>query len=134
MTSRIGDTVTFRWRVGSAFLGTGTGWWIDDFQMRMDDEPCDTHACGVPGEMALIGAWKVGTDAVLEWWDNPLCTGYRVWRSTDPTTAGAFLDVTGEDPDPSDCEFQDASPGSIHYFLIEGLGPDGDGPWGHYGQ
>jgi hypothetical protein len=102
--------------------------------VRTYDEPCDTHACGIPGEVNLTAMSKSGGDVVLEWWENPLCIDHRVWRSTDPTSAGGFVDVTGEDPDSTDCIFEDGNGSSVIYWIIEGIGPDGDGPWGHYGQ
>ena len=55
-------------------------------------------------------------------------------RSTDPTSAGSFIDVTGEDQDSTDCIFNDSSGSPVLFWIIEGIGPDGDGPWGHYGQ
>jgi subtilisin-like proprotein convertase family protein len=127
-----GGTVRFKWRVGSGFLGTGTGWWIDDVEVRTYDEPCDSHACGIPGEVKLTAMSKAGGEVHLEWWENPLCIDHRIWRSSDPGSAGGFVDVTGEDPDSTDCLFNDSSGGSVIYWIIEGIGPDGDGPWGHY--
>jgi len=129
-----GGTVRFKWRVGSAFLGSGSGWWIDDIEVRTFDEPCDAHACGIPGEVKLTAVSKAGGDVLLEWWENPLCVDHRIWRSSDPSGAGAFVDVTGEDPDSTDCMFQDGNGSSVLYWIIEGIGPDGAGPWGHYGQ
>jgi hypothetical protein len=49
-------------------------------------------------------------------------------------SAASFVDVTGEDGDPCDCVYQDGTPGTIHFYLIEGHGPDGFGPLGHYEQ
>jgi hypothetical protein len=128
------QSVSFRWRLGSGFFGTGTGWWIDDVVVSTHDEPCDTHACGIPGEVRLDRLSKQTGDVVLEWREDPLCVDFRIWRSTDPASAGGFVDVTGEDPDSTDCIFLDTSGGAELYWIIEAIGPDGDGPWGHYGE
>jgi hypothetical protein len=111
-----------------------SGWWIDDITVSTHPELCDAHACGVPGEVALSTVAKVGTDVELGWWDDPVCTQFRVWRSSDPTGAGQFSDVTAEDADPTDATFRDSSGGDLIYWIIEAVGPDGDGPWGHFGQ
>jgi hypothetical protein len=134
LTTFRGETVRFRWRLGSSFFGTGSGWWIDDVVVSTHDEPCDASACGVPGEVVLDSASKEDGDAILGWWDDPLCVDFRVWRSTDPSSAGSFVDVTAEDPDSTDCVFRDTNGGAMLYFIIEAIGPDGDGPWGHFGQ
>jgi hypothetical protein len=63
-----------------------------------------------------------------------LCIEYRVWRASDPTAQTAFTDVTAEDPDPCDTSFLDSSGGDLSYWVVVGRGPEGDGPWGHYGH
>ena len=127
------QTVKFRWRVGSGFFGGGVGWWIDDVVVRTHDEPCDAHPCGVPGEVKITSVGKDAGDVVLEWWDDPLCLEFGVFRSAAPSQPGAFDDVTSEDPDPTDTLFHDASGGPFLGWIIEGRGPDGAGPWGHFG-
>ena len=71
---------------------------------------------------------------MLEWWEDPLCIDFRVWRSTDPASAGGFVDATAEDPDSTDCTFRDSNGADALYWVIEAIGPDGVGPWGHYDQ
>ena len=59
---------------------------------------------------------------------------YRVYRSTDPSSPASFLDVTAEDGDATDTLFLDASAAPLQYYLVTGVGPQGEGPKGHFGQ
>ena len=81
---------------------------------------------------------KVGhrapTDVRFEWWTYPGLTSYKVYRSTDPSQSAAFVDVTVEDGDPTDTLFDDASVAPISYFIVTGVGPNGEGPKGHFGE
>jgi len=129
-----GRTVQFRWRLVCDAANTETGWWIDDIAVHLEDASCDAHPCGVPGEVLLTAVSKNMDDVLLEWGTDPVCLDFRVWRSSDPHQAGSYVDVTMEDPDPSDASFLDTTGGSVLYWIIQGHGPDGDGPWGHYGQ
>ncbi|MEE8411639.1 MAG: M14 family zinc carboxypeptidase [Acidobacteriota bacterium] len=70
----------------------------------------------------------------LRWWPYPGLHSYRVYRSTDPSSANAFTDVTAEDSDATDTLFQDGSVAPISYFLVTGVGPQGEGPKGHFGE
>jgi hypothetical protein len=134
LTAWSGSTVRLRWRLACDDNElTGPGWWIDDVVVQTYEALCDAHACGVPGEVELTDVRKTVDGVYLEWWDNPVCLDFRVWRSTDPTAAAQFIDVTSEDSDPADTGFLDTTEGSL-FWIIEGRGPDGDGPWGHYGQ
>ena len=38
------------------------------------------------------------------------------------------------DSDPTDLEFRDTTADTLVFWIVEGRGPDGDGPWGHFGQ
>jgi hypothetical protein len=42
--------------------------------------------------------------------------------------------IHSEDPDPTDIQFVDTAGGDVLFWIIQGTGPDGDGPWGHYAQ
>lgn len=129
-----GKTVRFRWRFVCDTSSGRTGWWVDDIIVDSNEEVCDGHACGIPGEMRVTGVSRDGADVLLEWWADPLCLEFRVWRSADASSQSSFADVSAEDPDPSDTQFRDSSSGSLLYWIIQGVGPDGDGPWGHYGM
>jgi subtilisin-like proprotein convertase family protein len=72
--------------------------------------------------------------AQLEWWRYPGLTSYRVYRSTSPASAASFVDVTAEDADATDTVFTDQTTDPLVFFLVTGVGPNGEGPWGHFGQ
>ena len=62
------------------------------------------------------------------WWPYPGLTSYRVYRATDPSLPANFSDVTAEDADPTDTLFDDTSADPISYFLVTGVGRNGEGP------
>jgi subtilisin-like proprotein convertase family protein len=72
--------------------------------------------------------------AQVEWWRYPTVTSYRVYRSTSPSSAASFVDVSAEDPNPTDTTFVDQSDEPVVYYLVTGIGPGGEGPMGHFGQ
>jgi hypothetical protein len=133
LSSWAGQSVRLRWRLTCDGSVARNGWWVDDVVVHTHEELCDSHPCGVPGEVSVTSVDKDAGDVVLQWWDDPVCNEFRVWRSTDPSAAGAFSDVSSEDPDPTDTVFRDTSGGPLLYWIVQGRGPDGDGPWGHYG-
>jgi len=71
---------------------------------------------------------------LLRWWPYPGLTSYKVYRSTDPALAAAFIDVTADDPDSTDTSFADASVDPLTFYLVTGLGPQGEGRKGHFGE
>ena len=70
----------------------------------------------------------------LNWWSYPGLDSYRVYRSNDPAAAAAFVDVTAEDDDSTDTFFLDTSTDPLNCFLVTGVGPQGEGPQGHFGD
>ncbi len=96
-------------------------------------EVCGRPFEATPPEMRLHDVRAVPGAVRLEWWTYPGLDSYRVYRSTDPSSAAAFLDVTAEDPDPSDTLFEDASSAPVLYWLVTGVGSNGEGPKGHFG-
>ena len=44
------------------------------------------------------------------------------------------LDVTAEDPDATDTLFLDTSAEPLLFYLVTGVGPNGEGPKGHFGE
>jgi subtilisin-like proprotein convertase family protein len=70
----------------------------------------------------------------VEWWSYPGLTSYRVYRATDPSAAGNFADVTIEDGDDTDTRFLDTSTDLVVFYLVTGIGPQGEGPKGHFGE
>jgi len=74
------------------------------------------------------------TGVTLRWWPYPGLDSYRIYRATDPSSAAAFLDVTAEDPDATDTLFTDTSPEPLMFYLVTGVGPNGEGAKGHFGE
>jgi subtilisin-like proprotein convertase family protein len=97
-------------------------------------EICSANPGGVPGEIRPLMLTKQGADGLLQWPGDSEAIAYRVWRAADPSSHLAFADVTAEDVDPTDLEFLDRSGGSPRYYIVQGLGAGGDGPWGRYGR
>jgi subtilisin-like proprotein convertase family protein len=132
LTPWAGETAQFRWRLTCDAATARTGWWIDDILLHTYHEICDRAPCGVPGEVQLRSVTKSDEDVLVEWFGDPVCIEFTVWRSSDPSAQEVFQDVTAEDPDPTDTLFLDTSGGDLLYWIIVGRGPDGDGPWGHF--
>ncbi len=128
-----GKTVQVRFRLGS-INGTGSGWWVDDVTLTNDFVGCDVHPCGIPGEIAIASAdWSAGR-TVLSFQRDVVAQRYRVWRATDCRAAENFTDVTALDDDDTDTTFQDPFGGPFACWIVQGVGPDGAGPWGHFGR
>lgn len=133
LTSFAGKTVRIRFRLGTA-NGTGAGWWVDDVTLNNDFVGCDVHACGIPEEIPFDQmTWEAG-QTVMTWKDDVVAVSYKVWRATDCRVATNFTDVTALDGNPSDTTFSDPFAGPFACWIIQGVGPDGSGPWGHFGQ
>ena len=127
-----GKTVRLRFHLAS-LGGEGAGWWIDDLRLESSFVGCDLSACGIPLEVQLTRITRDGADTLLEWWDDPVASHYRVRRGNDPSSGDSFEDVTNLDDDDTDALFRDPAEESFACWLIQGEGPDGEGPWGHYG-
>ena len=84
--------------------------------------------------MRLRDSAVVPEGVLLSWWVYPGLDSYRVYRSSDPSSAATFVDVTSEDADATDTIFLDTSPGPLWFYLVTGVGPEGEGPLGHFGQ
>ncbi len=126
-----GESVRVRFHLGS-LGGTGSGWWIDDLELESVFVGCDISACGIPDEVSITEVTREGDSTHLRWWDDPVSAHYRVRRSSDPSSSEGWEDVTQLDSDDTDAEFADDTDASFACWLIQGRGPDGDGPWGHY--
>jgi carboxypeptidase D len=123
---------------------TGAGTWtlrlrdgVTENQGRLD--AWSLELCGRPieaetPEMRLRDVDAAAEGVRLRWWPYPGLHSYRVYRSTDPSSPGAFVDVTAEDVDPADTAFTDASTEPVVYWLVTGVGPQGEGPKGHFGE
>ena len=82
---------------------------------------------GTP-EIKLGELSKVGSDLVMSWWAYPGLTSYRVYRSPGPQPRAGFDDATSSDPDATDARFTEPLEGETAFFLITGVGPNGEGP------
>ncbi|HXV77563.1 MAG TPA: proprotein convertase P-domain-containing protein, partial [Candidatus Polarisedimenticolaceae bacterium] len=105
--------------------GTLNGWVLS---------PCGRPVEAHPPEMRLRELAVVGDTLQLDWWPYPGLDGYRVYRSTTASDWDGFSDVTGADADPADTRFVDDASGVIHFYLVTGVGPRGEGPLGHFGR
>ena len=97
------------------------------------------HVCGRPREdsvpeMRLADLARDPSGVLLRWWPYPGLASYRVYRSTDKSSSASFLDVTAEDADPTDSIFLDTSAAPLAFYLVTGVGPQEEGPWGHFGK
>jgi len=129
-----GQTIRLRFRLTSDSSANRTGWWVDDLVVSTREAACDAHPCGVPGETQGLLVARAAATSVVSWAADVLATSYKVHRSADPSYASAFDDVTGEDPDPTDTTFRDENAGGFACWLVTTAGPDGEGPWGHFGM
>jgi len=57
-------------------------------------------------------------------------TSYRLYRSTDPASAGSFVQVA----DTADTSFTDSTADPVLFWIVTAVGPQGEGPKGHFGQ
>lgn len=129
-----GQTVRFRFRHACNESIAKNGWWIDDIVVKSQGTPCDTHPCGIPGEALLTSVVKNGSGVTLTWKADVLALSYKIFRASNPASASAFHDVTAEDGNPADNTFLDQSSGAFAAWIITVVGPDGEGPWGHFNQ
>ncbi len=95
---------------------------------------CGAQLEGVPPQLLLRSVDVEPDGTMLRWWPYPGLSSYRVYRSTQADSAPAFIDVTGEDGDATDTSFKDTSSDSLVFFLVTGVGSQGEGPKGHFGE
>jgi subtilisin-like proprotein convertase family protein len=74
--------------------------------------------CGYPNDVVLHDLTVVPEGVLLTWDPHPGALSYLVYRSTDLSSPGSFIDVTGEDPDPTDTSFTDTSPDPVLFWLV----------------
>jgi carboxypeptidase D len=125
-----GETSRGTWslKVSDGVSGnTGT---LDAWSLEVCGRPFEA----TPPEMRFRRHWVAPEGVVLEWWPYPGLDSYRVYRATDATSAGGFVDVTPEDDDNTDTRFVDASTEPLTFFLVTGVGSNGEGPTGHFGD
>lgn len=118
------------WRLEVTDDVLGDGGALNAWSLEIDGRPPEAS----PPEMKFRRAEIRPSGARFEWWPYPGLTSYRIYRSTDPSQAAAFVDVTAEDGDPTDTLFDDGSVDPVSYFLVTGVGANGEGPKGHFGE
>jgi len=100
---------------------TGT---LRNWSVKVCGRPFDP---GTP-EIALADFTKVGNDLVMSWWAYPGLVSYRVYRSSSLQPRAGFTDATASDADPTDARFTEPLAGETTFFLVTGVGPNGEGP------
>ncbi len=123
--SSLGD---WELRVGDGVPGNSGS--LDDWSAGICGRPFEAS----PPEMRLRDLIVEPDGVLLTWWRYPGLDSYRVYRSTDPTSAASFVDVTAEDPDAADTAFKDTDASPALYWLVTGVGRGGEGPLGHFDQ
>ena len=103
---------------------------LNAWSLEIDGQPAEAS----PPEMKFRRSADLPGAVQFEWWPYPGMKSYRVYRSTDPSQAAAFTDITAQDGDPTDTVFDDASVEVVSYFLVTGVGANGEGPKGHFGE
>jgi len=111
--------------VATGDAGTVNAWGI---------EICGRPMEAAPPEMRLRDVTVGAEGLTLEWWPYPGISSYRVYRSVDPSQAAAFADVTAVDANPADTYFEDSASPAVAYYLVTAVGPQGEGPKGHFGE
>ena len=106
---------------------TGT---LNSWQLQVCGRPFEAST----PEMKLRAASRSGDHGIFEWWPYPGLASYRVYRATSPSSAASFVNVTAEDPVVTDTLFEDSSTDPVVFFLVTGVGPQGEGAWGHFGR
>ena len=125
-----GQNSTGLWRleiVDNALGGSGT---LNGWSLEVQGRPLEPS----PPQMIFRTFESRPSGTFIEWWPYPDLVSYRVYRSTDPSQAASFIDVTTEDGDITDTQFNDSSTAPISYFLVTGVSANGEGPKGHFGE
>jgi len=104
--------------------------WLEGWSVEVCGRPAEAST----PEMRLRDVRIEPSGLRLHWWPYPGMNSYRVYRSADPSAAASFLDVTAEDGDATDTLFLDPSAAPLLYYLVTAVGPQGEGPKGHFGQ
>ncbi len=97
---------------------------LNNWSLEVCSRPFETST----PEMRFKEMWKEPGKTMLSWWSYPGLTSYKIYRSTTLTPRENFIDVTSEDPDPTDTLFEDSSTESLVFWLVTGIGSNGEGP------
>ena len=125
-----GESSLGAWRLEVRDLAPGNTGSLDGFALELCSRPYETR----PPELRFRTVERQGQAVRLDWWPYPGLDSYRVYRSSDPSAAAAFANVTAADDDPTDTTFLDASPGPLLFYLVTGVGWNGESPLGLSGS
>ena len=106
------------------------GGFLNGWTLNTEGRPADI---GTP-EVLFRDAVAEGVKATFRWWRHPDVQAYRIYRATTPSQSANFTDVTFQDADTTDAVFEDLTDAPILYYLVTGVGPNGEGPKGHFGE
>lgn len=119
-----GEHAAGTWRLGvedGVPFNTGT---LRNWSLKVCGRPFDPAT----PETRLADFSKVGSNLVVSWWPYPGLTSYRVYRAPGSQPRASFADVTASDADATDASFTEPLEGETSFFLITGVGPNGEGP------
>jgi subtilisin-like proprotein convertase family protein len=126
----VGEPASGTWQLTVSDHGTLDQGTLDGWGLELCEEPVDT-----PTPEIRFRDLKDDPGGVLvEWWTYPGLASYRFYRATEPYSAASFADVTAEDGDDTDTQFLDTSTAPLVFYLVTGVGPQGEGPKGHFGE
>jgi subtilisin-like proprotein convertase family protein len=128
----VGEPSDGTWRLTVNDQASGDQGTLESWRLELCEEPVEAST----PEMRFRDLAVDPGGVLLEWWTYPGLTRYKVYRATDtnPYSAECFSDVTGEDGDDTDTLFLDSSTAPLVFYLVTGVGPQGEGPKGHYGE
>ena len=123
-----GESIAGDWKLAVRDQASGDTGTFKDWSLTV----CPVEATTPEMRLRELGVEAGGVH--LSWWSYPGLSNYRVYRSTDPSSAAAFVDVTSADDDVTDTFFLDTSTESTAFYLVTGVGPQGEGPKGHFDE
>jgi subtilisin-like proprotein convertase family protein len=126
-----GEPANGTWTLEVRDDGNGDNGSLDAWELEI----CGWAAALSPPEMRFRGLTVESGGVRLDWWPYPDVESYRIYRSMDPSSSAAFLDLTSSDGDVTDTTFKDSTafPG-LYFYLVTGVGEQGEGPKGHFGE
>jgi len=125
-----GEPADGLWQLEIRDMAGGDVGTLNNWTLQIAGRPVETTT----PEMLFREVTRDESGVTLRWWPYPGLDSYRVYRSIDPSAAAAFLDVTAEDPDATDTLFLDTSTEPALFYLVTGVGPNGEGAKGHFGE
>lgn len=119
-----------KWGISIADEAGGDTGSLDGWSMELCGRPVEAST----PEMRFRELSREGSGVLLRWWAYPGLQSYRVYRSTEAAVPASFDDVTPEDGDATDTAFLDGSTDPLVFYLVTGVGINGEGPKGHFGE